>query len=580
MLDGWLDETRISTVGRSHAWARLSYESQRNDKTFLSQELEHLQAPVLPTDVNITVLNGETISFQILSTPPATYYELNDTSPTGLNFNQATGILSGTPSVEGTFSYTLLAANAEGNSTTTLTVNAKSPSSIEVPVIDVGDVIAIRGRSVDLLGELTSSGGKACSITIYYGSSDQNENIDNWDQNLSLPQSFQGVIPATLTNLNSGETYYYRLTADNGNHTSWSDLGSFTTLPYDLGNLTIHTGLDSNGLGAGWFWDTDLDGTFEKILEPTFEQTLYFAPDGSAWTVTKAIFSFNESLVIGSNLDEIILEGANALSIRSTGDITVAHSLNGSLLPSNPHITGGTLTDGYDAFYADSANKGRRAGLGNLGGYGGGKGPGRGISSGSTYAGGASGGGGSNGGEGGPGASGAGGNLYGTKALDILIGGSGGGFGNLGDAGAGGGAMEVNATGKIVIEEGVKIALCGGTVFVHPQFGANFSGGAGSGGSIKLIGSSIENYGTLDVRGGDAAGADSREPGAHYLRHAGGAGGGGRVALISDGIIEKGEIHIDGGKGMQRVPWGWQAQYLFLHKAFHPPRKLFFTQAP
>ena len=182
----------------------------------------------------------------------------------------------------------------------------------------------------------------------------------------------------------------------------WSDLGSFTTLPYDQGNLKIHTGLDSNGLGAGWFWDKDLDGTFEKILEPTFEQTLYFAPDGSAWTVTKAIFSFNESLVIGSNLDEIILEGANALSIRSTGDITVAHSLNGSLLPSNPHITGGTLTDGYDAFYADSANKGSRAGLGNLGGYGGGKGPGRGISSGSTYAGGASGGGGSNGGEGGP----------------------------------------------------------------------------------------------------------------------------------------------------------------------------------
>ena len=164
--------------------------------------------------------------------------------------------------------------------------------------------------------------------------------------------------------------------------------------------------------------------------------------------------------------------------------------------------------------------------------------------------------------------------------MDILIGGSGGGFGNLGDAGAGGGAMEVNATGKIVIEEGVKIALCGGTVFVHPQFGANFSGGAGSGGSIKLIGSSIENFGTLDVRGGDAAGADSREPGAHYLRHAGGAGGGGRVALISDGIIEKGKSTLMEEKEMQRVPWGWQAQYLFLHKAFHPPRKLFLLRHP
>ena len=33
--------------------------------------------------------------------------------------------------------------------------------------------------------------------------------------------------------------------------------------------------------------------------------------------------------------------------------------------------------------------------------------------------------------------------------------------------------------------------------------------GCGIGGAIKLIGSSIENYGVLDVRG-DAAGADSR----------------------------------------------------------------------
>ena len=54
-----------------------------------------------------------------------------------------------------------------------------------------------------------------------------------------------------------------------------------------------------------------------------------------------------------------------------------------------------------------------------------------------------------------------------------MIGGSGGGLGNLGDAGAGGGAHELNATGKVLIGEAVNISLRGGTVFVHPQFGAN-----------------------------------------------------------------------------------------------------------
>ena len=277
---------------------------------------------------------------------------------------------------------------------------------------------------------------------------------------------------------------------------------------------------------------------------------MYFAPDGSSWNLTKAIFAFSDSLTIGSNLNKLVLEGANALSVQSDGNITIQHSFNGSALPTTPHVPGGTLTDGYDAYYADTQTSGYRIGQGNLGGYGGGRGPGKGISAGITYAGGLSGGGGSFGGEGGPGASGAGGMSYGSAGLDEMIGGSGGGLGNLGDAGAGGGALELNATGKVLIGEAVNISLRGGTVFVHPQFGANYSGGAGSGGSIKLIGSSIENLGSLDVRGGDAAGADSREPGVRYLRNAGGAGGGGRVAMLSDGQILPGNILLDGGKGI------------------------------
>ena len=410
-------------------------------------------------------------------------------------------------------------------------------------------MITIRGTSVGLQGELLSSGGAACSVVLYYGTTDKNQSTGNWENSLSLVGSFsQGALLAQLTELESNQTYFYRFLASNGNEEGWSDAGSFTTLPYGQGTLRINTGWDDQGLGAGWFWDKGLGGGEIKILEPTYAQTLYFGPDGSTWTLTKAVFSFQDSLTLGSGLEKIILEGTNSLSIQSAESVTIGQNLNGSTQAVNPHLNGGTRTDGYDSFYADSDTSGNRVGQGNLGGYGGGNGPGKGISSGIVYAGGTSGGGGSFGGEGGPGASGAGGMIYGSAGLDVLLGGSGGGLGNLGEAGAGGGALEIIASGKILIEEGVSLSMRGGTVFVHPQFGANFSGGAGSGGAIKLVGTSIENRGVLDVRGGDASGADPREPGVKFLRHSGGAGGGGRIAFISDGTVQAGKTLIDGGK--------------------------------
>ena len=157
------------------------------------------------------------------------------------------------------------------------------------------------------------------------------------------------------------------------------------------------------------YWDQGNGEGEQKIMEPTLSQTLYFAPDGTSWTLTKATFSFEEDLHLGKQLEKIILEGVNALSIESSGDITVGHSLIGSLSPSTPHIADGWLTDGYDSYYPNSASQGFRMGKGNLGGYGGGQGPGKGLSGGTISVGGASGGGGSYGGEGGPGGSGAGG---------------------------------------------------------------------------------------------------------------------------------------------------------------------------
>ena len=74
-------------------------------------------------------------------------------------------------------------------------------------------------------------------------------------------------------------------------------------------------------------------------------------------------------------MEDIILEGVNALSVDVDGNITIAKNLIGSPKPALPHLAGATLTDGYDGYYADDPSKGLRMGKGSLGGFGGGKGP-------------------------------------------------------------------------------------------------------------------------------------------------------------------------------------------------------------
>ena len=103
----------------------------------------------------------------------------------------------------------------------------------------------------------------------------------------------------------------------------------------------------------------------------------YLAPDGSSWKVSKATFQITENLLFGENLQEIILEGVNALSFDVDGNITIAKSLIGSPSPSHPHPPGATLTDGFNAYYANDPSKGLHMGKGSLGGFGGGKGPGK-----------------------------------------------------------------------------------------------------------------------------------------------------------------------------------------------------------
>jgi hypothetical protein len=547
-MSGSLDEVRLSHLYRGPAWSKYEFENQKMGGELLTYDLEYQLPPIFSEDLNFSIVQGQAFSFQIRSQPLASEYTLSGGSlPSGVSLNSATGILEGsTTDSLNTINLILTASNAKGSASTNFNIQIKS--SITTPEISVGSVIETFGRSVDLRGTLSDSGGVSNEVTVYFGLSDGLEVAGDWNKSKIIGMVDQGTFDLHLDGLDSGRTYYYRFHADNS-LTDWSEVDTFTTLRFDQGVVRINTGDDELGTNAGFFWDRKNGEGETKVYDANFSIKSYLAPNGSSWKISKSIFQINENLLIGANLDEVRLEGINALSLEIDGNLTVAKNLTGSPSPLLPHLAGGTLTDGYDAYYSDDPSKGMRMGLGALGGFGGGKGPGQGFSLGSTGAGGITGGGGSFAGEGGSAASAPAGIRYGSGGLDILMGGSGGGIGNGGDAAAGGGAIEFVVSGNATVETGVRISMNGGTVFVNPSVGANFSGGSGAGGAIRIVANSIQNKGILEVRGGDASGGDFRESGSKYLRDAGGAGGGGRVALIADGLISKGNVNVNGGNG-------------------------------
>ena len=72
------------------------------------------------------------------------------------------------------------------------------------------------------------------NVTLYYGPSDGNQTAENWSSNANLSTKPVGSLNHNLTSLTAGTTYFYRyfatVTISGTAYSSFSDLGSFTTL--------------------------------------------------------------------------------------------------------------------------------------------------------------------------------------------------------------------------------------------------------------------------------------------------------------------------------------------------------------
>ena len=205
-MSGLLDEVRISNFVRGSAWASYAYENQKKASILLTYDLKHEVAPSLPSDLNLTIVQGQTLSYQIRSNPPASSYSVaSESLPTGISLNSATGVISGiTNDPLGDFTLGIVAKNAKGS--TAANLNLQIQSVVSVPQISIGSVIETMGREVHLEGMLSKSGGLTNQVTVYYGYNDAGTTIADWNYSKSLGSKDQGPFAVRLTGLDSGKT--------------------------------------------------------------------------------------------------------------------------------------------------------------------------------------------------------------------------------------------------------------------------------------------------------------------------------------------------------------------------------------
>lgn len=118
---------------------------------------------------------------------------------------------------------------------------------------------------------------------------------------------------------------------------------------------------------------------------------------------------------------------------------------------------------------------------------------------------------------------GAGGQSYGNANVSLLIGGSGGGgrsanLASSGTGGGGGGGAILIASSTQIRFEGGELYAYGGNAFNTSGLFQDYHGGAGAGGSIRLIANTIQGSPALSVLGGCGGGGCGARGSLGYIR--------------------------------------------------------------
>ncbi len=249
-LNGSMDEARISSVGRSTDWIKASYDNQKSSSNFVTRgSVTGPRIVTSPLVATATVGTSFTYNASAVGSP-SSYTILN--LPGGLQFNPSNGQVTGTPTTAGVYPVSLIVAYSDddGNLTDSdsnpdqlgsifapenpgdpeqvilsLTVNAVAPTVTTLAASSIDSTKA----SLD--GNVTSTGGDAPDIRIYYGLTDGGTTAASWTnvQEIGKKGAEFGYV---IGDLIPSTTYRYRVRAYNSAATEgvWaSNTISFST---------------------------------------------------------------------------------------------------------------------------------------------------------------------------------------------------------------------------------------------------------------------------------------------------------------------------------------------------------------
>ena len=227
-----LDEVRFYTSGLTSTQVSALYNFGKGDIGNIGE------FTTLPAKISGTT--GTALSTTVTAAFPNANYEAVNLTP-GLGINSATGEISGTPTVGGVGSITVIAKNAAGKRAVTTIPYDSNPTG---PAFAFPTTSPASDHAV-VMGEITHSGGEENVVDLFWGDNDGNQTLSNWDSNATpLGTGKEGFYGTTISGLTAGETYHYRLRSQgklNPKGISGSNLNLWLDAA-DSSTLTLYSG--------------------------------------------------------------------------------------------------------------------------------------------------------------------------------------------------------------------------------------------------------------------------------------------------------------------------------------------------
>lgn len=141
-----------------------------------------------------------------------------------------------------------------------------------VPAVTTGTATQTSATATTLGASVTSTGGEAPTVTIYYGSTDGGTNPANWAGSVAL-----GVLTADgsarITGLTPASTYHFRAFAQNSGGSAWAaNTVTFDTLPITPPQVTNIPPTGITGTTATLRGDVTNDGNEPPVI------TIFYGP--------------------------------------------------------------------------------------------------------------------------------------------------------------------------------------------------------------------------------------------------------------------------------------------------------------